>query len=85
MGVLDLLLVVARCLQHHHATRLKYYSTDFKPNNRGNAGKMPKKLQDKIKEMPIESQVKIESRAQELIALELFRQNLKQLKHYSTT
>ena len=35
----------------------------------------------KIKEMPIESQLKIESRAQELIALELFRQNLKQLKH----
>ena len=37
---------------------------------------MPKKLQDKIKEMPIESQAKIKTRAQELIALELSRQNI---------
>jgi hypothetical protein len=37
---------------------------------------MGKSLREKIKEQPIESQVEIESRAQELIAQELTRQKL---------
>ncbi|MDM3853871.1 MAG: hypothetical protein PT120_02825 [Aphanizomenon gracile PMC649.10] len=41
---------------------------------------MGKSLRDKIKELPIESQIKIETRAQELIALELTRQKLIQEK-----
>ncbi len=35
---------------------------------------MGKSLSDKIKELPVESQIKIEQRAHELIALELTRQ-----------
>ena len=38
---------------------------------------MAKNLREKIKEMSIESQIKIEERAQELIALELTRQKLR--------
>ncbi len=38
---------------------------------------MGKSLREKIKEQPIESQIKIESRAQELIAQELSRQELR--------
>jgi|GEM_PF-1313343 len=38
---------------------------------------MGKNLREKIKEQPIESQIKIESRAQELIAQELIRQKLR--------
>ena len=38
---------------------------------------MGKSLREKIKEQPIESQIKIESRAQELIAQELTRQKIK--------
>jgi hypothetical protein len=38
---------------------------------------MGKSLREKIKEQPIESQVEIESRAQELIAQELTRQKLR--------
>lgn len=38
---------------------------------------MGKSLREKIKEQPIESQIKIESRAQELIAQELTRQKLR--------
>ncbi|MEH2386597.1 MAG: hypothetical protein V7K14_12635 [Nostoc sp.] len=38
---------------------------------------MGKSLKEKIKEQPIESQIKIESRAQELIAQELNRQKLR--------
>ncbi|MBD2667301.1 hypothetical protein [Richelia sinica] len=41
---------------------------------------MGKSLRDKIQEMSIESQIKIEKRAQELIALELTRQKLRQEK-----
>jgi|688.fasta_scaffold459060_3 hypothetical protein len=41
---------------------------------------MGKSLRDKIKELPIESQIKIEARAHELIALELTRQKLRQEK-----
>ncbi|MEA5517316.1 hypothetical protein [Nodularia sp. UHCC 0506] len=38
---------------------------------------MGKSLREKIKELPIERQNKIEKRAQELIALELTRQKLR--------
>lgn len=38
---------------------------------------MGKSLREKIKEQPIESQIKIESRAQELITQELTRQKLR--------
>lgn len=38
---------------------------------------MGKSLREKIQEQPIESQIKIESRAQELIAEELTRQKLR--------
>ena len=38
---------------------------------------MGKSLREKIKEQPIESQIKIESRAQELIVQELTRQKLR--------
>lgn len=38
---------------------------------------MGKSLREKIKEQPIESQIKIESRSQELIAQELTRQKLR--------
>ncbi|MEA5604973.1 hypothetical protein [Nostoc sp. UHCC 0252] len=38
---------------------------------------MGKSLREKIKEQPIENQIKIESRAQELIAQELTRQKLR--------
>ncbi|MFN6518574.1 MAG: hypothetical protein RMY29_029365 [Nostoc sp. CreGUA01] len=38
---------------------------------------MGKSLREKIKEQPIESQIQIESRAQELIAQELTRQELR--------
>jgi hypothetical protein len=41
---------------------------------------MAKNLREKIKEMSIESQIKIEERAQELIALELTRQKLRKEK-----
>lgn len=41
---------------------------------------MGKSLRDKIKEMPTESQIKIEARAQELVTLELTRQKLRQEK-----
>lgn len=41
---------------------------------------MGKSLREKIKEQPLESQIKIESRAKELIALELARQEKQQLK-----
>jgi hypothetical protein len=41
---------------------------------------MGKSLSDKIKELPIESQIKIEQRTHELIALELTRQKLRQEK-----
>ncbi|QOV22774.1 hypothetical protein [Anabaenopsis elenkinii] len=41
---------------------------------------MAKNLRAKIKEMSIESQIKIEERAQELIALELTRQKLRKEK-----
>ncbi|QFZ13857.1 hypothetical protein EH233_18580 [Anabaena sp. YBS01] len=42
---------------------------------------MGKSLRDKIKELPIERQKKIEARAQELIAQELKRQKMKQEKY----
>ncbi|MEH1944538.1 MAG: hypothetical protein V7L01_30590 [Nostoc sp.] len=38
---------------------------------------MGKSLREKIKEQPIESQIKIESRTQELIAQELTRQKIR--------
>ncbi len=38
---------------------------------------MGKSLREKIKEQPIENQIKIESRAQELIAQELTRQKIR--------
>ncbi|MBN3910005.1 MAG: hypothetical protein HWQ35_26735 [Nostoc sp. NMS1] len=38
---------------------------------------MGKSLREKIEEQPIESQIKIESRAQELIAQELTRQKIR--------
>jgi len=41
---------------------------------------MGKSLSDKIKELPLESQIKIEQRTHELIALELTRQKLRQYK-----
>ncbi|MBG1266031.1 hypothetical protein [Nostoc sp. WHI] len=44
---------------------------------------MGKSLREKIKEQPIESQIKIESRAQELIAQELTRQKLRLDKQQS--
>jgi hypothetical protein len=41
---------------------------------------MGKSLREKIKEQPLENQIKIENRAKELIALELARQEKRQLK-----
>lgn len=42
---------------------------------------MGKSLRDKIKELPIERQKKIEARAQELIAQELYRQRTRKEKY----